>query len=88
MLERLNNTLKMFLKKVIDEEGRDWDKFPSYLHFAYREVMKMSTGFSPFELLLHVRDIRGLLDLLKKADKKTSESTVSLSYQFETRWRQ
>ena len=51
LVERFNGTLKAMLKKAADEEGRDWDRLLPYLLFAYREVPKASTGFSPFELL-------------------------------------
>jgi len=39
------------LKKVVDEEGKDWDELLPYVLFGYSEVPQVSTGFSPFELL-------------------------------------
>ena len=51
LVERFNQTLKLMLRKVIDKEGKDWNKLLPYIIFAYREVPQASTGFSPFELL-------------------------------------
>ena len=58
LVERFNQTLKQMLRKIIDEEGRDWDKLVPYILFAYREVPQSSTGFSPFEMV-YGRDVRG-----------------------------
>ena len=53
------------LKKLVDVDGRDWDRLLPYVLFAIREVPQASTGFSPFELL-YGRRPRGLLDLAKE----------------------
>ena len=63
LVERFNKTLKEMLRKVIEKEGRNWDKMLPYVLFAYREVPQDSTGFSPFELI-YGRDLRGPLDVL------------------------
>ena len=79
LVERFNQTLKAMLRKTATEEGKDWDQLIPYLLFAYREVPQMSTGFSPFELM-HGRQVRGPLDVLKEtweASKKLTESVVS-----------
>ena len=65
LVERFNQTLKQMLRKVIDEDGRNWDKLVPYVLYAYREVPQASTGFSPFELL-YGRDVRGPLDIIKE----------------------
>ena len=65
LVERFNQTLKQMLRKMIDEEGWDWDKLVPYILFAYREVPQSSTGFSPFEMV-YGRDVRGPLDILKE----------------------
>ena len=51
MVERWNGTLKAMIRKFVDSDPRNWDQLLPYLLFAYREVPKESTGFSPFELL-------------------------------------
>ena len=65
LVERFNQTLKQMLRKMIDEEGRDWDKLVPYILFAYREVPQSSTEFSPFEMV-YGRDVRGSLDISKE----------------------
>ena len=79
LVERFNGTFKTILKKVVSEEGRDWDRLLPYLLFAYREVPQASTEFSPFELV-YGHNVRGPLDILKESwevDKKSSDSVVS-----------
>uniref|UniRef100_A0A1X7U6I7 Integrase catalytic domain-containing protein n=1 Tax=Amphimedon queenslandica TaxID=400682 RepID=A0A1X7U6I7_AMPQE len=79
LVERFNKTLKSLLRRLIREDGRDWDKFIPYVLFTYREVPQTTTGFSPFELLFG-REVRGHLDVLKEeweAREKTIESVVS-----------
>ena len=79
LVERFNQTLKNILRKAATEEGKDWDKLVPYLLFAYREVPQASTGFSPFELL-HGRDVRGPLDILRESwesNQKSDESIIS-----------
>ena len=79
LVERFNKTLKSLLRKLVNKEGRDWDRLLPYILFAYREVPQDTTGFSPFELL-YGREVRGPLDVLKEvweADKKSDESVVS-----------
>ena len=79
LVERFNQTLKAMLRRMVNKEGKDWDRLLPFLLFAYREVPQASTGFSPFELLFG-RKIRGPLDVIKErweADHKSSESVVS-----------
>ena len=79
LVERFNKTLKAMLRRLIKEEGRDWDKLVPYVLFAYREIPQTSTGFSPFELL-YGREVRGPLDVLKEeweAKEQSKESVVS-----------
>ena len=79
LVECFNQTLKAMLRKVADDEGKDWDRLLPYVLFAYREVPQASTGFSPFELL-YGRSVRGPLDVLREtweADSRGGESVVS-----------
>ena len=66
LVERWNGTLKSMLKRVVQDEPKDWDLYLPYLLFAYREVPEASTGFSPFELL-YGRAVRGPLAVLKES---------------------
>ena len=79
LVERFNKTLKALLRKLVNKEGRDWDRLLPYVLFAYREVPQSTKGFSPFELL-YGREVRGPLDVLKEeweAEKRSDESVVS-----------
>ena len=79
LVERFNRTLKSMLRRLVKEEGRDWDKLIPYVLFAYREVPQTTTGFSPFELLFG-REVRGPLDVLKEeweASEKCKESVIT-----------
>ena len=66
LVERWNGTLKSMLKRVGQDEPKDWDLYLPYLLFAYREVPEASTGFSPFELV-YGRPVRGPLVVLKES---------------------
>ena len=57
--------MKRLLRRVVDEEGRDWDLMLPYVLFAVREVPQASTGFSPFKPV-YGRRPRGLLDLARE----------------------
>jgi len=79
LVERFNKILRSLIRKLVNKEGRDWDRLRPYVLFAYREVPQDATGFSPFELL-YGKEVRGPLDLLKEVwedDKKSDESVVS-----------
>ncbi len=65
LVERFNQTLKNMLRNFVADTGRDWDKWPPLVLFAYREVPQASTGFSPFKLI-YGWQVQGLLDLLRK----------------------
>jgi transposase InsO family protein len=64
-VEHFNKTLKQMLRKVIEQDGKNWDQLLPHLMFSIREVPQSSTGFSPFKLL-YGRRPRGLLDLAKE----------------------
>ena len=65
LVERFNGTLKHMLKKFVENQIDNWDKYLPYVLFAYREVPCQSTGYSPFELL-YGRSIRGPFSLIKE----------------------
>ncbi len=54
------------LRRVVAEDGRDWDLMIPYVLFGVREIPQASTGFTPFELLFG-RQPRGLLDVAREA---------------------
>lgn len=53
------------LFRIVREHGREWDKFALFLLWAYREVPKVTTGKSPFELM-YERVPVGPLSILRK----------------------
>ena len=57
LVERFNRTLTDMLSKVVDRQGRDWDKHLPYVLFAYRACPQEFTRESPF-FLLYGRDPR------------------------------
>ena len=80
LVERFNQTLKLMLRKVMSEEGRNRDRMLPFVLFAYREVPHTSTGFSPFELI-YGRDVHGPLEVLKEAwTGSTQEDSDILTY--------
>ena len=50
LAERFNGTLKKMLRRLCNEQPRQWHCFVNPLLFAYREALQEATGFSPFEL--------------------------------------
>ena len=57
LVEQFNKTVIVLLRRIIQGEGQEREKYLSYVILAYHEVPQESTGFSPFELIFG-RDIR------------------------------
>lgn len=66
LVERFNGTLKRMFQVYAQDEPAKWDKMLPYLLFAYREVPRETTGFSPLELL-YGRYVRGPLAILRES---------------------
>lgn len=62
-LERFHQTLKSMLRAYCTELGRDWEEGLPWLLLAAREVVQVSTGFSPNELVFG-HSVRGPLAVL------------------------
>ena len=87
LVERFNGTLKRMMKKFTSQNQRDWDKYLSYLLFAYREAAQESTGFAPFELL-YGRHVHGPLETLRESwtgEEVEEPSTLESLSQIRTR---
>ncbi|KAK7113985.1 hypothetical protein V1264_000125 [Littorina saxatilis] len=78
LTEKFNSTLKHMMKKLCQEQPKDWDKFLPALLFAYREVPQESLKFSPFELL-YGREVRGPMQVLRQVwtNEDTADETRS-----------
>lgn len=82
LVEKFNGTLKAMLKKLCNEQSRQWSRYINGLLFAYQEVPQESTEFSPFELL-YERTVRGPMIILKQLwTKEEFNSDVKTSYQY------
>jgi transposase InsO family protein len=82
LVERFNGTLKLMLRKLTEEQPKQWDRFVPALLFAYREVVQESLGFSPFELL-YGRTVRGPMQILRELwvnDSQTEEVRTTIEY--------
>ena len=60
--ERLNQTLKSALQKLVNESEDDWDELIDNVLFAYRTSKQDSTKFTPF-FLMHGREARLPIDI-------------------------
>ncbi|XP_067306043.1 uncharacterized protein [Pseudorasbora parva] len=87
LVERFNRTLKSMIRKFVQNDAKDWDKWlePLLEPFAVREVPQASTGFSPFELL-YGRQPRGVLDVLREArEEGPSQGKNEIQYVLDLR---
>uniref|UniRef100_L7LYF1 RNA-directed DNA polymerase n=1 Tax=Rhipicephalus pulchellus TaxID=72859 RepID=L7LYF1_RHIPC len=66
IVERWNGTFKGMLRHVMEEHGKDWDRYVPCLLWAYREIEHGVTGVSPFELM-YGRAPHGPLSILRKS---------------------
>lgn len=55
--ERLNQTLKASLQKVVNDKQDDWDNLIDEVLFAYRTSRQDSTKFTPF-FVMHNREAK------------------------------
>ena len=81
LCERMNGTLKSMIKKLCQEQPRDWDRYLPAVLFAYREVPQVSTGFSPFEML-YGRTLRGPMQILQELWTKEVSGEMRNTYQY------
>ena len=82
LVERFNGTLKKMLRRLCNEQPRQWHRFVNPLLLAYREAPKEAIGFSPFELF-YGRTVRGPVQILKELwTVETDGTEVKTSYQY------
>ena len=75
---------KSMLKRLCQDQPKQWHRLINHDLFAYREVLKESTGFSPFQLL-YGRSIRGPGTILKELwTKEVNIPEVKSSYEYVT----
>ena len=82
LVEKFNGTLKKMLRRLCNEQPKQWHRYVNALLFAYREVPQESTGFAPFELL-YGRTVRGPMLILKELwTQEGTADEVKNSYQY------
>ena len=84
-VERFHSTLKQMMKKVVQDQPKQWHRFLPALLFAARELPSESTGFSPFKLMFG-REVRGPVQLLCdvwREEEPDSDQTPVYQYLFE-----
>ena len=59
LVERWNRTLKSMLKRLCQDQPKQWHRLINPVLFAYRKVTQELTGFNPFQLLYGC-SVRGL----------------------------
>ena len=88
LVERWNGTLKPMLKRLCQDQPKQWHRLINLVLFAYREVPQESTGFSPFQLL-YGRSVRGPGTILKELwTKEVNIPEVKSSYEYVTELRE
>lgn len=65
VVESLNGTIKMTLRKLISVQPREWDRFLVPLLFALRDGVHEGHGLAPFKLV-YGRPMRGPMKILKE----------------------
>ena len=82
LVERFNGTLKKMLRRLCNEQPRQWHRFVNPLLFANREAPQEATRFSPFELL-NWRIVRRPIQILKELwTGETDGTEINTSYQY------
>ena len=88
LVKRWNGTLKSMLKRLCQDQLKQWHKLINPVLFAYREVTQESTGFSPFQLL-YGHSVRGPGTILKELwTKEVNIPKVKSSYEYVTELRE
>ena len=82
LVEKANGTLKSMIKKLCQEQPKEWDRLLPAVLFAYREVPQESLQFSPFELL-YGRTVRGPMQILRELwtnEESAPETRTTFEY--------
>ena len=88
LVERWNGTLKSMLKRLCQDQPKQWHRLINPVLFAYREIPQESTGFSPFQLL-YGHSVRGPGTILKELwTKEVNIPEVKSSYEYVTELRE
>ena len=88
LVERWNKTLKSMLKRLCQDQPKQWHRLINPVLFAYREFPQESTGFSPFQLLYGclVRKPETILKELRTTEVNIPEVKTSTSQSYMNIW--
>lgn len=75
--ERMNQTLKAALQKLVNDSQDDWDQLLDNVLFAYRTSRQASTKYTPF-FLMYGREARLPIDITL-TDSEREENTQELT---------
>ena len=88
LVERWSGTLKSMLKRLCQDQPKQWRRLINPVLFVYREVPQESTGFNPFQLL-YGPSVRGIGTILKELwTKEVNIPVVNTSYEYVTELRE
>ena len=88
LVERWNGTLKSMLKRLSQDQPKQWHRLINPVLLGYREAPQESTGFSPFQLLFG-RSVTGTGTILKELwTKEVNIPEVKTSYEYVTEFRE
>lgn len=80
LIGKFNQTLKRMHRRVVEEDGRNWDFLLPYVLFPIWETPQATTNFTPFEILLGKRP-QALLDIAKEACERQS-SLFQMAFEY------
>ena len=69
-VEKFNGTLVKGLRKLVNQERRNWDEFVSTVLYSYRTKSHGTLGISPFELLYGIAPHHPEQDILQQLGTK------------------
>ena len=76
--ERFNQTLQRSLRKMVNEDQNDWDKYIDSVLFAYRTSKQDSSKYTPF-YLMYGRQATLPIDIVTSDPEKTGSASVKMT---------
>ena len=74
LVNHFNGTLKKMIRRLCNEQARQWHCFVNPLLFGYREAPQEASGFLSFELL-YERTVCGPVQILKELWTRETDGT-------------
>ena len=84
LVARWKGTLKSMLKRLCEDQPKQWHRLINPVLFAYRKVPQEPAGFTPFQMLFG-RSVRGPGTIIKELwTKEVNIPEVKTSYEYVT----